>query len=236
MLNVPKEIVVLIPARGGSQRCEGKNLQNFCGKPLLWYSIEFAKRLGMNGNIYVSSDSSRILKYAEEAGVHVLLRPPEFSGSNARISDVAIHLTQYLEQTAEPADSILLLQPSNPLRTESHFHALNELMKDSRADCVFTAVSSHEKVGDIVGEQFVPRNYTFENQLHHRNKHLCENGTMYLFKTKTLLETGSLFGKRALSYQIDDVFRYADINTPEELKITEFIHFTFKDKFGFVST
>ena len=225
-----KDLIVLIPSRGGSVRMKHKNMYPFQSRPLLWYSIEFAKRLGFGKQTYVSSDCDEILEYAKGNNVNVLRRPESISASNSKISDVLIHLVNYLKNSGIPCDYILLLQPTNPLRNVKIFKAMSKLIREIQVDCIFTAVKSHEKIGKFDGEQFIPYNYSFENQSHHENQYLCENGTMYLFKTEALLDTGSLFGSKAVPYQIDDVYRYNDINEELDLRICEMVYKKYKNQ------
>ena len=52
-------ILALIPARGGSKGIPQKNIINFCGKPLIAWTIEHCFDGGIS-SIYVSSDSDEI--------------------------------------------------------------------------------------------------------------------------------------------------------------------------------
>ena len=234
MFTMHGNMIILIPARGGSQRFKGKNLRLFYNKPLLWYSIEFAKCLGFGKQTYVSSDCDDILEYAKSNNVNVLKRPASISAKNSKISDTLIHLVNYLKNSGISCDYILLLQPTNPLRNVKTLKAMSKLIRETQADCIFTAVKCHEKIGKLDSEQFIPYNYSFENQLHHENQYLCENGTMYLFKTEALLNTGSLFGKKAMPYQIDDVYRYNDINEELDLRVCEMIYQKYKKSMAFI--
>ena len=55
--------IAIIPARGGSKRLRNKNLINFFGKPLIYYSIIAAKRSKLFKKIIVSTDSKKIKKF-----------------------------------------------------------------------------------------------------------------------------------------------------------------------------
>ena len=56
--------IAIIPARGGSKRVPKKNIKLFFGKPLIFYSIDAAKKSGIFEKIYVSTDSKEIAKVA----------------------------------------------------------------------------------------------------------------------------------------------------------------------------
>ena len=59
-----QDCICIIPARGGSKRIKRKNLKEFCGKPILAYSIQNAKKSGIFSEIIVSSDDEEILSIA----------------------------------------------------------------------------------------------------------------------------------------------------------------------------
>jgi CMP-N-acetylneuraminic acid synthetase len=63
--------IAIIPARGGSKRIPKKNIKNFCGKPLIAYSIEVAKKSNLFEKVVVSTDDEMIAKVAKEYGAEV---------------------------------------------------------------------------------------------------------------------------------------------------------------------
>ena len=60
------KIVAIILARGNSQGIPKKNLVDFCGKPLLYWSIKQAKDVKVISDIWVSSDSDEILEFSKK--------------------------------------------------------------------------------------------------------------------------------------------------------------------------
>ena len=63
--------LAIITALGGSKRIPRKNIKEFCGKPILWYSIEAAKASGVFDEIMVSTDDEEIAGIAKACGVAV---------------------------------------------------------------------------------------------------------------------------------------------------------------------
>lgn len=106
-------ILGLIPARGGSKGVPKKNIKMIHGKPLIVWSIEKALASKLIDKIVVSTDSEEIACIAKEAGAEVLMRPAELATDTASTQDVMVHaLQQY------PADTLVLLQPTSPYRSE----------------------------------------------------------------------------------------------------------------------
>ena len=72
--------IAIIPARGGSKRIKNKNIKIFCGKPMISYSINEAKKTKLFDKIIVSTDSSKIKKISEKFGAEVpFVRPKNLS-------------------------------------------------------------------------------------------------------------------------------------------------------------
>jgi len=70
-----KQVVAIILARGGSKGIPKKNLINFCGKPLVAWSIEHTKNTKLISSTWVSSDDDKILQVAKKYGANIIKRP-----------------------------------------------------------------------------------------------------------------------------------------------------------------
>lgn len=66
-----ENLLVVIPARGGSKGLPGKNIRELCGKPLICYSIDIARTITSDANICVSTDDQKIIDTVEEYGCKV---------------------------------------------------------------------------------------------------------------------------------------------------------------------
>jgi len=78
----------IIPARGGSKRIPKKNIKEFCGKPLIAYSIEVAKKSNLFDKIVVSTDSKEIAEVAKKYGAEVQMRPDELANDYVGLDKV----------------------------------------------------------------------------------------------------------------------------------------------------
>jgi len=76
--------IAIIPARGGSKRIPRKNIKEFCGKPIIAYSIEAALKSGLFDEVMVSTDDEEIAAIARQYGAEV-----PFMRSEATASDYA---------------------------------------------------------------------------------------------------------------------------------------------------
>ena len=93
-----EDILVVIPARGGSKGLPGKNIKNLCGKPLIAYSIDVARAITIDDNICVSTDDQKIIDVVEKYGLHVpFVRPAELASDTASTNDVLLHAVKFYE-------------------------------------------------------------------------------------------------------------------------------------------
>ena len=78
--------IAIIPARKNSQRIKNKNIKIFNGKPIIFWSIKTALKSKLFKDIFVSTDSKKIAKYAIKYGVKVLYpRPSKLSDNTQQL-------------------------------------------------------------------------------------------------------------------------------------------------------
>lgn len=122
-----REVLALIPARGGSKGVPGKNKRLVAGKPLITYSIDAARETTSLTRIVVSTDDPEIAEIAHASGVQVVMRPAELAQDASPVIDAVRHTLTALhaEDGFEP-EAIVLLQPTSPFRSPEQIdHAVN---------------------------------------------------------------------------------------------------------------
>ena len=63
--------LAVITARGGSKRIPRKNIRDFCGKPIIAYSIEAALKSKLFDEVMVSTDDKEIAEISRKYGAKV---------------------------------------------------------------------------------------------------------------------------------------------------------------------
>ena len=63
--------IAIITARGGSKRIPRKNIKEFCGKPIIAYSIDAALKSQIFDEVMVSTDDEEIKEIALQYGARV---------------------------------------------------------------------------------------------------------------------------------------------------------------------
>lgn len=129
--------ICIIPARGGSKRLPGKNVEKINDKPLIYHTIEAT--LGLFDKIVVTSDSENILQivrdgyenYSSENNnqLDILKRPEELATDTSKVIDtVSYYFDKYQNEGYE---QIWLCLPTCPLRNrEDIVNAQNELTSE----------------------------------------------------------------------------------------------------------
>ena len=117
-------LLALIPARGGSKGIPRKNIRLFCGRPLLYWSIDVALMSSCVDQVVVSTDDTEIAAIAKTGGAEVpFLRPEKLASDEAPAISSVLHA---LEQLPKVTD-VLLLQPTSPLRHLEDLDAIVQL-------------------------------------------------------------------------------------------------------------
>jgi len=124
--------LVIITARGGSKRLPGKNIKPLLGKPLILHSVDVARAVFPDEAILVSTDDPEIRRVVEESGLPVpFLRPEELATDTASSHDVMVHALSFAQARGYDADTVVLLQPTSPLRTATHLREALALYDES---------------------------------------------------------------------------------------------------------
>ena len=114
-------ILVIIPARGGSKGIPGKNIKCLKGKPLIYYTIDAARCIVDDEHICVSTDDDSIINTVNQYGLKVPFKRPDYLATDtASTYDVLLHALHFYEDRGERFDAIVLLQATSPFRTGRH--------------------------------------------------------------------------------------------------------------------
>ena len=187
-----KRVVALIPAKGKSERIKNKNLKKMCKRPLLWWTLESAKKSKYINEIYVSSDSSKILNFSKKHKVETINRPKNISNHLASKKDVIYHALNYLKKKNISFDFLIYLQPTSPLRTSHHIdNALNQILKKKISGLVSVSKQSDETLWRIKVKNNkilnnTRKNKNFAKRSQELKKFYKPNGAIFIFNLKKL--------------------------------------------------
>lgn len=127
--------IAIITARGGSKRIPKKNIKEFCGKPIIAYSIEAALNSGMYDEVMVSTDSEEIAEIAKKYGAQVpFLRSEKTSNDFATTRDVLDEVIEEYKKRGKSFDFMTCIYPTAPFVTAQKLKDAVTKLYDSDAD------------------------------------------------------------------------------------------------------
>jgi CMP-N-acetylneuraminic acid synthetase/spore coat polysaccharide biosynthesis predicted glycosyltransferase SpsG len=134
-------ILIIIPARGGSKGIPRKNLRALAGKPLIYYSIQTARGLRFQPDVYVSTDDSEIATIAEKLGASIIHRDAAKAQDHTTLDPVIFDgYQQAREKEGKDYDLIVTLQPTSPLlKSGSLDTALERMLGEPTIDTIISA-------------------------------------------------------------------------------------------------
>lgn len=132
-----KEVLAIIPARGGSKRVLKKNTKLLAGKPLIDYTLETALNSKyVTRSVLMTDDPACIERSNRFQKQEVLYEPPELATDNVPAIKYVGHALKVLTGELYRPDAIVVLQPTSPLRTKRHIDEGLELLFNTKADSV----------------------------------------------------------------------------------------------------
>lgn len=164
-------VLALIPARGGSKRIPKKNIKEFCGKPIILYSIEAALESGIFDEVMVSTDDQEIADIAVTAGASVpFLRSDCTSNDNATISDVIREVLEKYKERGRRFEYYAIIYATAPMIKAEYLRTGYELLKNSKEGFMLPVVRysyppqrSYRINGDVL-EYNNPNSYSIRTQ------------------------------------------------------------------------
>lgn len=222
------EILYIIPARGGSKGIPKKNIKLLNGKPLIGYTIDFARKVAENKNIYVTTDSEEIAQVAESLALTVpFLRPAALAGDTAGMHEVIMHAIEHYETVEKKElDAVMLLQPTSPFRKIAHHNQMVQLLQDE-VDMVVSVFESPLNPyytlfeEDALGYLGKSKKANFERR-QDAPKVYAYNGSMYLFWAGKLKSQPLHTLKKVVKYVMEDIYS-VDIDTNMDWLLAEAI-------------
>lgn len=212
--------IIVIPARGGSKRLPNKNVLVLGDLPLIAHSILYAKaNLHLADAIYITTDDAVIKEIALSYGVNVIDRPSEISGDYEPTVSAVNHV---LESINEAVETVILLQPTNPLRPKELLNSAFKTFLKNNYNSLFTVSRNHHKLGKIVNDKFKPFNYKPGQRSQDLEPLYFENGLLYITKSKHILNH-KIITEDAYPMEVNHPFATIDIDTQDDFDYANYI-------------
>ena len=216
--------IAIILARGGSKEIPNKNIMKFCGKPLLVWSIEHAKKASGISSVWVSSDSEKILKTAKKAGANIIKRPKNLARDTSTSVSGYIHAINRIEKKGK-IDIIVALQATSPLREFKDIENGLKKFKKNQYDSMFSGA----EIGDFYiwenqGKILKSLNYNYKNRQRRQTikPQYVENGSFYIFTPKNLKKFNNQLGGK-IGITLMEFWKSFEIDSNDDIKFCETI-------------
>lgn len=228
-----EQAIAIITARGGSKRIPRKNIREFCGKPIIAYSIEAALESGIFDEVMVSTDDGEIADIAKKYGAAVPFYRSEATANDfATTVDVLTEVLHTYEKMGRIFGRGCCIYPTAPFVTaEKLYDAMNRLSEDIDTVMPVTPFSFPPLRGTVIEDGFLklkwPEYFNMRSQDLQQMYH--DAGQFYCFRVGALLEQGVLLGERTAPYVVSGL-EVQDIDNEEDWKLAEMKYMHWKRK------
>ncbi len=215
-------IVSIIPARGGSKGIPKKNIIDFCGKPLISWSILQSRSCKLIDEVYVSSDDDEIIDISCKYGAKAIRRPGELATDFSTSEEALLHAISVIEEKKE-IDLVIFLQATSPLRGKKDIEKAITDFQTQRVDSSFSAAKLEDFfIWKKINSGFMSMNYDYQNRARRQDVEIqyVENGSIYIFKPSILKEYNNRLGGRIGVYEME-FWKTWEIDTIEDKEICE---------------
>jgi len=217
--------IAIIPARGGSKGIPKKNLVDFCGKPLIAWTILQAKSAQGVDEVFVTTDNPEIAEVSKSYGAEIITRPPELAADTSTSEAALNHaLLEIQKSHSRTIDYVVFLQATSPLRENSDIENALAKITEAQADSLFSAAElSDFLIWSQTGGRLQSVNYNYLNRRRRQEEErpqLAENGSIYVFKPEILLKHGNRLGGK-ICYSLMELWKAFEIDDYEGLKFCE---------------
>jgi pseudaminic acid cytidylyltransferase len=216
----------VIPARGGSKRIPRKNIKEFCGKPMIAWSIGSAIKSECFDRIIVSTDDEEIASVAKRYGAEVpFMRPAQLADDYTGTTAVIAHAIEWQNSHGEAADKVCCLYATAPFVQVTDLQKGFNVLESSGAEYAFSVTSyafpiqrairitQNQRVKMFQPEYFNTRSQDLEEAWH-------DAGQFYWGRAAAWLGNKQIFSSDAVPILLPR-HRVQDIDTPEDWERAE---------------
>ena len=215
-----KNTIAIILCKGNSKGVRNKNIKKFSGKPLMYWTIKSLKESNIIKDIYISSESDRILNYAKKQKIICIKRPKNLTYSRSQSEESILHAIKCVKSDF---DYIVFPQVTSPLRPKNIFDKSLRYFFKKKFDSLFSSNIPSKIFLWNENKKLKPKYNINKRPMRQDIKRtFLENGSFYIFKKEGFITSKNrLFGKIG-TYLIDKKYSY-DIDEEIDFKINEIV-------------
>ena len=225
-----KDVLIIIPARSKSKRIKNKNIKNFMGQPMIYYSINNAIKSKIASKIHISTESIKIKKKIEkEKSLKIdFLRPNKLSNDKTPIIEVVRFVNNQYILNGFKYKYIVLLSACAPLLDKQDLINGINLAKKNKTSYPILSVSKYpspiewalKKNNNTI--QFSTKDYV-KNSQSFKEKYY-DTGSIAIFKASSLANISkNKFFKRFIPLILPK-YKAVDIDNIEDWEMAKILY------------
>lgn len=218
--------IAIITARGGSKRIPHKNIKNFCGKPIIAYSIAAALESEIFSEVMVSTDSEEIAEIAKKYGASVpFLRSEATAGDYATTSDVVMEVLREYEKRGQRFEYLCCIYPTAPFITAQKLRQAMKIMEEEQPVQIMPVVPfSYPPQRCFVLDEEGNAEYKYKQYMNTRSQDLEKQyhdaGQFYVYNVEKYLEQNGKISAGIKPFIVSEL-ETQDIDNEDDWKIAE---------------
>lgn len=222
--------IAVIPARGGSKRIPNKNVVDFCGRPMMAWTVDAAISCGLFDSVIVSTDSERVAEAGREAGASIPFLRSAYADDDSPVSAATIWTISELERRSGIAYEVVVqLMPNCPFRSANDITQMAKAFSARNVPAMlscsrfrfqnpwwaFSKASSGRTEAVAGAEQRSKRSQDLSATY-------SPTGAIWIARTSNLIADGSFYCDGHVMEEISWISGI-DIDDPEELEIARML-------------
>lgn len=220
-----EKAIAIITARGGSKRIPKKNIKEFCGKPIIAYSIRAALDSGIFDEVMVSTDSEEIAEIARAYGAKVpFMRSAKTSDDFATTADVLMEVLERYQEMGRTFDVMSCIYPTAPFVTPQKLQSAYDTLTKEQAVMAMPVVAfsyppqrSYVLNGNML-EMKWKENYNKRSQDLEKMYH--DAGQFYMYQVETFIRLKGQMTESIVPVIVDEM-EVQDIDNESDWKLAE---------------
>lgn len=217
--------IAIITARGGSKRIPKKNIKDFCGKPIIAYSIEAALKSKVFDEVMVSTDDQEIADISRKYGAEVpFFRSPETSNDFATTNDVLLEVINEYEKRLMYFNIGCCIYPTAPFITSEKLKKGMKMLSEADADTLIPVVNfsypPQRAMCERNGRLFPVYPEYIDSRSQDLEKHYHDVGQFYFFDIKKYKQNKKLMVGKIIPMLLNEL-EVQDIDNIIDWKMAE---------------
>lgn len=218
--------IAIITARGGSKRIPKKNIKEFCGMPIIAYSIKTAIDSGIFDEVMVSTDSEEIAEISKKYGAIVpFMRSQDTSGDFATTEDVILEVIDKYKKMGKEFEQVCCIYPTAPFVTVDILREASKIMDEKNPAVVIPVVQfSYPPQRCFIIDNSGYAKFKYPEYVNTRSQDLEKQyhdvGQFYIYNVQKLVESNGEIVDDFMPIIISEM-QAQDIDNEEDWKLAE---------------